>query len=83
MPSIFFSRKFWLLILDTVISLVLHFTAQGDPQTAENVKILIGSLQPVFAMIIYAIALEDAAEKSAILRNWPGVNDDPDAQSKG
>ena len=82
MPSIFYSRKFWLLIMDTIISLVLYFTAQGDPQTAENVKFLIGALQPVFAMIIYSIVVEDAAEKSAILKLWPGVNDDDDAQSK-
>ena len=65
MPSIFYSRKFWLLILDTIISLVLHFTAQGDPQTAENVKVLIIALQPVFVYVINGIAKEDAALKAS------------------
>jgi drug/metabolite transporter (DMT)-like permease len=60
------SRKFWLLILDTVISVatfaVGHYVA---PQYSEAALFLIGALQPVFVAIIGGIALEDAAEKRA------------------
>lgn len=60
------SRKFWLLILDTVASLVLFFVAKyAAPNALEDVKFVIAALQPVFVMLIYAIAKEDAAAKSA------------------
>ena len=56
--SLFKSRKFLLLLLDTAVSCTLYFLA-GLP----NVEFLICALQPVFVAIIYSIALEDAAEK--------------------
>jgi hypothetical protein len=61
---LFQSRKFWLLILDTFISLSLYFVGKYAGAAFEDVKLLILSLQPIFLMIIYAIAKEDAAEKS-------------------
>ena len=57
--SLFQSRKFLLLLLDTVVSVVLYFFA-----TAPNIEFLIGAIQPVFVAIIYSIALEDAASKA-------------------
>jgi hypothetical protein len=59
------SRKFWLLILDTVISLVLYFVGKYAPVAFEDVKFAILALQPVFVAIIIAIAWEDSALKSA------------------
>lgn len=60
------SRKFWLLVLDTAISLALFFTAKyAAPGALEDIKFVIAALQPVFVMLIYAIAHEDAAEKGA------------------
>ena len=60
------SRKFWLLILDTVISVGLFFVGKYvDPVPAEDIYVLIGALQPVFVAIIAAIAYEDAAAKRA------------------
>jgi len=56
--SLFQSRKFLLLLLDTIVSVVLYFFS-GVP----NIEFLIATIQPVFVMIIYAIALEDAAVK--------------------
>ena len=53
--SLLQSRKFLVLILDTVISIVLHYYG------GEDVQFLIGALQPVALMLIYAIAKEDAA----------------------
>ena len=58
--SLLHSRKFLLLVLDTTVSLVLHFTAN-----IPNVEFIIGAIQPVFVAIIIAISVEDAAEKSA------------------
>mgnify|MGYP000735800029 CR=1 FL=1 len=55
------SRKFWLLMMDTVISLVLHFAAVVKPEALEHVKFAVATLQPVFIVLITAIAVEDAA----------------------
>lgn len=53
------SRKFLVLVLDTIIAVVLHYYG------GEDVKFLIGALQPVALMLIYAIAKEDAAAIAA------------------
>ena len=57
--KLLYSRKFLVLILDTVISVVLYYC--GGP----GVEFLIAALQPVVMMLIFAIAKEDAAEKAA------------------
>lgn len=59
------SRKFLLLILDTVVSLSLYFVSQYAPGAAEDVKFLIGAIQPVFIALIGAIAYEDGQAKRA------------------
>ena len=60
------SRKFLLLCLDTIISLVLFFvTKYAAPGLAEDIKFVIAAYQPVFVAIIVAIAVEDAALKRA------------------
>ena len=60
--SLLRSRKFWLVILDTVISVVLYFVGKyAGASLFEDVKMLIGVLQPVFVVIIAAIAYEDKA----------------------
>jgi len=63
--SLAHSRKFWLLILDTVISLVLFFVSKYASLAFEDVKFVILALQPIFVVIIYAIAVEDAALNKA------------------
>ena len=55
------SRKFWLLILDTSISLILYFVSKYLPGAAEDVKFAILALQPVFITIILAVAWEDTS----------------------
>jgi uncharacterized Tic20 family protein len=68
MPALLKSRKFWLLVLDVVISVSLHFVGQyGTPAAYDNIQFLIVTLQPVFVTIIGAIAYEDgqAAKKPA------------------
>jgi len=47
------SRKFWLLILDIVVSSALFFGGEYlGPQELELAKFVIGALQPVFLMLI-------------------------------
>lgn len=53
------SRRFWLLMLDSVVSIVLHFFAGGD------VTFLIGALQPVFIALIVAYTVDDTVETQA------------------
>jgi drug/metabolite transporter (DMT)-like permease len=60
---LFRSRKFLLLILDTVISFALYLVGYFNPDALEMTQLFIGLLQPVFVALIAAIALEDAAEK--------------------
>lgn len=54
------SRKFWLLILDTVVSgatfFVGRYVADAD---AEVVLFLIGLIQPVFLMVIGAYTYQN------------------------
>jgi hypothetical protein len=57
--SLLHSRKFWLLILDTSISLILYFIGRYNPGMMEDVKMLIVTFQPVFVVLIGAIAYED------------------------
>ena len=66
MGNLLKSRKFWLLILDTVISLATFFlTKYASPEAVDAALVVIGSLQPVFVMIIAAIAYEDGQALAA------------------
>lgn len=60
MASLFQSRKFLTLLLDTVISLVLFAGGLYFPDKMDAVKQLILILQPVFLAVIAAIAHEEA-----------------------
>lgn len=60
------SRKFLLMVMDVVTSLTLYFaTKYVAPSAVEDVKVIIGLLQPVFVTLIYTIAKEDAAQTLA------------------
>ena len=59
------SRKFWLMVVDIVVSTAAYFIAKYvAPETGNDIMWLIGSWQPVVIALITAIAKEDAAEKS-------------------
>jgi hypothetical protein len=59
--ALLMSRKFWLMVLDLVISLPTYFiTKYSNPEAAKDVLFVIAALQPVFVVIIGAIAYEDA-----------------------
>ena len=60
------SRKFWLLVLDLVLSLVLYFTGKyAGGGAAEDTKVVIGAIQPLFIAVIVGITVEDAADKAS------------------
>ena len=66
MQALLKSRKFWLMILDVVISTITYFvTAYVAPDIAEQIIWIIGAWQPVIVALIIGIAVEDAAEKGA------------------
>ena len=65
MSSLLSSRKFWLMIVDVLVSAGIYFIAKyADPMFAEDALWMIGLLQPVIISVITGIAVEDAAEKS-------------------
>ena len=54
------SRKFWLLILDIVISCVLFFGGRYlGPEEYDIAKFLVAAIQPVFLMLIGAYAYQN------------------------
>jgi len=57
--KIFSSRRFWLLVMDSAISILLHFFASGD------VTFLTGALQPVFIALIIAYTVDDTVATQA------------------
>lgn len=62
--ALFRSRKFLLLLLDTIVSVLLYFGGRYmAPGAVEELNFLIGVLQPVFVAIIVAIAWEDSSSK--------------------
>lgn len=65
MSSLIRSRKFWLMLLDIIISTATFFiTKYAAPELAEDILWLIGAWQPVIIALILAIAQEDSAVKS-------------------
>lgn len=55
------SRKFLLLLLDVIITLVLYFTTKyATPSIVEDVNKVILAIQPIFISLIFAIAYEKA-----------------------
>ena len=65
------SRKFCLLILDTLVSLALYFVGKYAPAGVfEDVKFVIAALQPVFVAVIIMIAYEDKAAMEAESRDY-------------
>ncbi len=60
---LFKSRKFLLLLLDSLVAVALFAVVQFVPEWEEFAQSLIVILQPVFVAVILGIAVEDAGEK--------------------
>ena len=63
--ALFRSRKFLLLLLDTIISTVIFAVGKWFNAASGDLALLIGIYQPVFVMLIGAIAYEDGQAKRA------------------
>jgi hypothetical protein len=60
MPSIFSSRKFYITLADLIFSSVLFFgTKYLAPTAMDDVKFLIGAIQPVVLMLIAAYTIQN------------------------
>ena len=59
------SRKFWLLVLDTVVSMTIYFGGKYLQAGSEDIVFMVAALQPVFAIAINAITREDVAQLEA------------------
>lgn len=59
-PSIFSSRKFYIMVVDVVVSLVTYFTGKYlNPESAKDILFLIGALQPIVLLVVGSIALQN------------------------
>ncbi len=66
MSKLLKSRKFLLLLLDTVIAATAFAVSQfASPEVADKIMVVVALLQPVFVAIILAIAVEDSAALKA------------------
>lgn len=62
MQTIWKSRKFWIMLVDVIVSLTAYFvTKYTAPETSKDVLMVIGSLQPVVLMVIGSITLQNVA----------------------
>jgi hypothetical protein len=60
------SRKFWLMILDVLVSGAAYFIPKYvAPAVATDALWLIAAIQPVFVTVIGAVAYEDKAKIEA------------------
>jgi len=57
--ALFSSRKFLLMLLDTIVSISLYFVGKYIPGAEADIKFVILGLQPVIIAVILAIAYED------------------------
>ena len=66
MQRLLHSSKFWALVFDVVVSLVLYFGLKYlSPTLYEDVEFFVLAIQPIFLALIGAIAWEDSAAKKA------------------
>lgn len=75
------SRKFWVMVLDVLISLVLYFVTKYAGGYLDDVKYVILALQPVVWVVIFAIAKDNTTEamaraaQAAIAARPPGTEE--------
>ena len=65
MNGLIHSRKFWLMVVDVIISTITYFVGiYAIPEVGNNIIWVIAAWQPVIVALITGIATEDAAIKS-------------------
>lgn len=82
--SLLQSRKFKIMIVDVVVSLITYFvTKYASPETAKDVLFLIGALQPVILAVIGFIGVQNVEyikQAGTIKREtiWANIEDKTD-----
>jgi hypothetical protein len=56
------SRRFWTLLLDTIISLVLYFAGKYFNAAMEDIRFLIIAIQPIALLLIAAYTVDGVNE---------------------
>lgn len=65
------SRKFWLMIMDMIVSLITYFGGRYlTPATNADMIFLIGAFQPVIIAVILGIAYEDGAKAGSVIMEY-------------
>jgi hypothetical protein len=60
--SIWKSRKFWIMCIDVIVSVVAYFTGKYmDPEATKDVLFMIGALQPVILLVVGSITVQNVA----------------------
>ena len=60
MDKVLTSRRFWTLLVDTLVSLALYFVGKyAAPALTDDVKFGVMVLQPVVALLIVAYTVDD------------------------
>jgi hypothetical protein len=71
MKRLWYSAKFWLLVLDVIVSTIIYFVAKYAGAAIEDVKFVITAYQPIVALVIIGIFGEDIALKAKTGRGGP------------
>jgi hypothetical protein len=60
MQPIYKSRKFWIMVVDLIVSLASYFLAKyASPDLSKDVLFLIGALQPVVLLVIASYTVQN------------------------
>lgn len=78
MQPIYKSRKFWIMVVDLIVSLASYFLAKyASPDLSKDVLTVIGLLQPVVLLVIASITVQNIeAMKQAGTATTATVNGD-------
>lgn len=63
MDKLIRNAKFWTAVADALVILLGYFVGKYAPQFAEDVKTLVITLQPIFAIVIAALFLDEQNAK--------------------
>lgn len=59
-PQILKSRKFWIMVIDVVVSVTGYFvTKYAAPDAAKDVLFLIGSIQPIVIAVVASYTVQN------------------------
>lgn len=62
MHTIWKSRKFWIMVIDVVVSIATYFvTKYASPEAGKDVLFLIAALQPIILMVVKSMADQNVA----------------------